>query len=101
MDLFMTSKQKLVLLSIAAFGLFVPNGMFIYYLFSQFHTLTEVMNDLLALGFIIDAFMATGLLAWFFAKHPIGTYSWKLFVVLSLIGGLGFSIPLFYYFNKR
>lgn len=66
--------QKSILLSIAAFGLFIPNGMFIYYLFSEFQSLTEVFNNMLALGFIIDALMATGLLAWFFAKHPIGKY---------------------------
>jgi hypothetical protein len=97
----MTTIQQFVLLSIAAFGLFIPNGMFFYYLFNQFHSMNEVMNDLLALAFIIDAFMATGLLAWFFAKHPQGKYSWKVFVALSLIGGLGFSIPFFYYLNKR
>lgn len=97
----MTSLQKSVLLSIATFGLFIPNGMFFYYLIVQFQSLTDVVDDLLALAFIIDAFMATGLLAWFFAKHPIGKYSWKLFVVLSLLGGLGFSIPFFYYLNKR
>lgn len=97
----MTRLQKMVLLSLSAFGLFIPNGMFFYYLLNQFHTLNEVMNDHLALGFIIDAFMATGVLAWFFAKHPIGRYSWKLFVVLSLVGGLGFSIPLFYYLNTH
>lgn len=97
----MTQMQKSVLLSIAAFGLFIPNGIFLYYVFVQLSSLSDVLNNLLALGFIIDAFMATGLLAWFFAKHPIGKHSWKLFVVLSLVGGLGFSIPLFYYLNKH
>lgn len=97
----MTRLQTLSLLSIAAFGLFVPNGMFLYYVAARLNSIAEVANNLLALGFIIDAFMATGLLAWFFAKHPIGKYSWKLFVGLSLIGGLGFSIPFFYYLNKR
>jgi hypothetical protein len=93
--------QKIFLLAIAIFGLFVPNGMFFYYLFVKFTSLSEVMNDLLALGFIIDAFMATGLIAWWFAKNPMGKYSWKVFIVLSLIGGLGFSLPFFYYLNKR
>jgi hypothetical protein len=97
----MRSKEKAVLLSVAAFGLFVPNGMFLYYLFVQFSSLTEVLNDLLALGFIIDAFMATGLIAWWVAQNPVGRYSWKIFVLLSLIGGLGFSLPFFWYLNKR
>lgn len=97
----MSFAEKIILLTIALFGLTVPNGMFFYYLFTQFHSIGEVMNDLLALGFIIDAFMATGLLSWWFAKNPIGTYSWKVFIILSLSGGLGFSLPFFYFLNKR
>ncbi|MBI2427587.1 MAG: hypothetical protein HYV29_02075 [Ignavibacteriales bacterium] len=97
----MTSTQKFTVLSVTAFGLFIPNGMFFYYLFVQFQSPMDVMNDLLALAFIIDAFMATGLLAWYFARNPLGKHSWKLFVALSLLGGLGFSIPFFYYLNKR
>jgi hypothetical protein len=97
----MNKHNDTLLLSIAAFGLFVPNGMFFYYLFVQFTSVSQVLNDLLALGFIIDAFMATGLLAWWFAQNPIGRYSWKTFIALSLAGGLGFSLPFFYYLNKR
>jgi len=97
----MTSTQKTLLLTIAFFGLFVPNGMFFYYVFVQFTSFSDVIHNLLALGFILDAFMATGLIAWWFAKNPIGQYSWKMFVGLSLLGGLGFSLPFFYYLNKR
>jgi len=97
----MSSQQKLTALAVALFGLFIPNGMFFVYVFTQFHSLTEVLNNLLALGFIIDAFMATALLAWWFAKNPLGRYSWKVFIRLSLIGGLGFSLPFFYYLNNK
>ena len=97
----MSSTQKTILLSIAFFGLFVPNGMFIYYIVAEFASLAEVLHNHLALGFIIDAFMATGLLSWWFAKNPLGKYSWKMFLGLSLLGGLGFSIPFFYYINKK
>lgn len=97
----MSHLQKRTLLSIAFFGLIVPNGMFFYYIINQFSSLQEVMSNVLAIGFIIDAFMATGLLAWWFARNPLGRYSWKLFVGLSLLGGLGFSLPFFYYLNNR
>ncbi|MFZ4621515.1 MAG: hypothetical protein ACOYNS_13220 [Bacteroidota bacterium] len=97
----MPLKQNAVLLSAAMFGLLVPNGMFFYYIFVQLSSWQQVMNDLLALGFIIDAFMATGLLAWWFARNPLGKYSWRSFIALSLLGGLGFSLPFFYYLNKR
>lgn len=97
----MTASRRMLLLSIALFGLIVPNGMFFYFIFAEFTSLTSVLTNWLALGFIIDAFMATGLLAWWFARHPFGPYSWKSFVLLSLLGGLGFSLPFFYYLNKR
>ena len=97
----MTSRQRAVLLAVAAFGLIIPNGMFFYYLFVQFSSVSEILNNLRALGFIIDDFMATGLISWWLAYNPIGRYSWKVFIVLSLIGGLGFSLPFFWYLNKR
>jgi hypothetical protein len=75
--------------------------MFFYYLYTEFTSFAAVFTDLLALGFIIDAFMAMGLLAWWFAKNPLGNYSWKFFIILSLVGGLGFSLPFFYFLNKR
>lgn len=97
----MTPLSKGILLSISLFGLLVPNGMFFYYIIVEFSSLTEVLNNWLAMGFIIDAFMAMGLLTWWFAKHPLGKHTWKMFVLLSLLGGLGFSLPFFYYLNKR
>ena len=91
----------MVLLLIALFGLFVPNGLFIYWLFTEFSSITEVMNNWLALAFIIDAFMVLGLLTYWFAKNPMGKVKWPWFIVLSLIGGLGFSLPFYYWLNKR
>ncbi|MFA6455450.1 MAG: hypothetical protein WCW40_01415 [Bacteroidota bacterium] len=97
----MSTAQKTVLLFIACLGFIIPNGMFFYYLFVEYTSVAAVFSDLLALSFIIDAFMATGLLAWWFAKNPLGKYSWKLFILLSLIGGLGFSLPFFYWLNAQ
>ena len=91
----------MALLLIALFGLFVPNGLFIYWLFNEFSSVAEVMNNRLALAFIIDAFMVLGLLAYWFARNPAGKVSWYWFVVLSLIGGLGFSLPFYYWLNGR
>jgi hypothetical protein len=91
----------MLLLVIALFGLIVPNGIFIYWLLTEFHSLAEVINNKLAVAFIIDAFMAMFLLAYFFAVNPIGKIKWHWFIVLSLIGGLGFSIPFYFWLNKR
>ena len=91
----------MILLALALFGLIVPNGIFIYWLFNEFHGLQEVLNNKLAVAFIIDAVLAMFLIAYYFARHPIGKIKWYWFVVLSLVGGLGFSIPFYWWLNKR
>ncbi len=91
----------MALLIIALFGLFVPNGIFIYWLFTDFNSLADVTNNRLALGFIIEAFVVMGLLAYWFAKNPQGTIRWYWFIVLSLIGGIGFGLPFYYWLNRK
>lgn len=91
----------MVLLVIALFGLFVPNALFLYWLLYEYDGLANVAQNKLALAFMIDAFLVLGLLAYYFARKPIGQVKWYWFIVLSLLGGLGFSIPLYWWLNKR
>lgn len=89
------------LLLVAAFGLLVPNGLFIYWVLVEFRGTAMLLNDTLALSLILDAVLAFVLLTWYFARHPIGRVAWGWFVVLSLVGGLGFSLPFYYWLNTR
>jgi hypothetical protein len=91
----------MILLLIALFGLVVSNGLFLYWLLYEYDGLASVAQNKLALAFMIDAFLALGLLAYYFAKKPIGRIKWYWFIVLSLLGGLGFSIPLYWWLSKR
>jgi len=89
------------LLLVALFGLIVPNGFFVYWLLFEWHGLAAVLHDRLALGFILDCFLALAILSVYFSKHPLGRVRWPWFVVLSLLGGLGFSLPFYYWLNQR
>jgi len=89
------------LIGVALLGFFVPNGFFLYWLVFEFHGLGAVMHDKLALGFILDVALALVLLSVYFARRPIGPVTWHVFVLLSLLGGLGFSLPLYYWLNQR
>ena len=89
------------LLSIALFGLLVPNGFFLYWLFVEFEGIQAVLDDKLALGFMIDVFLVLIVLSVYFARRPLGPVRWPWFVVLSLIGGLGFSLPVYWWLNTR
>jgi hypothetical protein len=90
-----------MLLAIAVFGLVVPNGLFIYWLLQEFSSVQEVLANHLAVAFILDAFIAMGLLAYLYSKRPLGPLRWPWFVVLSILGGLGFSIPMYLWLNFR
>lgn len=91
----------MILLAIALFGLIVPNGLFLYWLVYEYDGVMNVAQNKLALAFIMDAFLAMGLLAYYFARNPVGRFKWYWFIALSLLGGLGFSIPLYWWLNKR
>src|SRR5262245_19940902 len=86
---------------IALVGFVVPNGFFVYWLLFEFEGFGPILRDRLALGFILDVALALVLLAIYFAHHPLGAVKWPWFVVLSLMGGLGFSLPLYYWLNRR
>lgn len=90
-----------MLLAVALFGLVVPNGLFIYWLVHDFDGFGSILQNRLALSFILDVFLALIILSVYFARHPIGRVKWHVFVVLSLLGGFGFSLPLYYWLNRR
>ncbi|HEV8240428.1 MAG TPA: LpqB family beta-propeller domain-containing protein [Thermoanaerobaculia bacterium] len=89
------------LLVAAAFGFLVPNGFFIHWLLIGYTSVGDVLSDELAVAFIVDCVLAMVLLAWLFAVRPPGRVRWPWFVVLSLAGGLGFSIPFYLWLNRR
>lgn len=89
------------LVAVALFGLLVPNGIFVYWMLAEFNGVGPVVENKLALAFMIEAFLVLGIMTVYFARNPIGRVKWYWFVVLSLIGGLGFGIPFYYWWNKR
>ena len=93
--------NSVILLLVSLFGLLVPNALFLYWLVVEYHGIEAVLQDKLALAFILDAFMVLALLAVYFARNPIGRIRWPWFVLLSLLGGLGFSLPFYCWLNRR
>lgn len=95
----LTSKQQTALWAAALFGFLGPNGVFLYYAFFRWSDLLAAMQHPVTIAFVIEAFLVMGLLAAYFAWKPLGRWGWKTFIVLSLIGGLGFAIPAFVAMN--
>ena len=99
MDL--TAGQRTALRVVAVLSFIGTNGVFLYYLVFQSRELFEILLHPAALVFVIDVFTVMVLLAVYFAARPLGRHRWPTFVVLSLLGGLGFSIPAFVLLNGR
>jgi hypothetical protein len=97
----MSTATSALFLLIALFGATVPNGLFIYWLFAEYTTIGAVLQNKLAVAFVLDAFLALLILTVIFAQRPIGPVRWPWFVALSLAGGLGFSLPFYYWLNRR
>ncbi|MEZ4412816.1 MAG: DUF2834 domain-containing protein [Gemmatimonadales bacterium] len=91
----------MLLLFIALFGLLVPNGLFVYWLIYEFDGFRPILENKLALSFMLDVTLALVLLTAHFARHPIGRVKWPWFVALSLLGGFGFSLPMYVWLNQR
>ncbi len=89
------------LLLVAFFGLLVPNGLFIAWLLTEFDGLGSLFESRLALAFMVEAMMLLVVLAVYFGRNPPGTWKWPWFVLLSLVGGLGFGLPFYYWLNTR
>ena len=89
------------LLAIAFLGLVVGDGLFFYWLFHDYHGIAAVLEDRLALSFMIDAMLTLGILTVHFARRPPGPVRWPWFVFLSLVGGLCFGVPFYWWLNTR
>lgn len=89
------------LVLLAAIGLLAPGGLFLYWMQHDYTTLSAALSDRMAVAFFLDLVLSTFLLGYFFARKPIGPVKWYWFVVLSFLGTLAFSIPLFLWLNWR
>ena len=82
-------------------GLVVGDGLFAYWLVRDYRGLGPVLQDRLALSFMIDALLTLLVLAVHFARKPPGPIRWPWFVALSLFGGLCFGLPFYWWLNTR
>lgn len=97
----LTHGQRIALTLLALAGLLGPNAAFLYFPATRWDEFWTALAHPIALALLVDAVMATGLLAWYFHRHPAGRYGWKAFVAMSLLGGLGFSVPAFLLLKGR
>jgi hypothetical protein len=86
---------------IAAIGFGGLNGVFLFYGFVHPETMAAALTNPISLVFVLEAFLLMGFLAWLIGKAGFRDPGWKLFVVLSIIGSLAFSVPAFLILRLR
>ena len=96
----LSARQRTMLGVVAFLSFAITNGVFLYWLLFRTRELVRGLLHPAALVFELDIVVVLGLLTVYFARHPLGRWSWRTFLGLSLVGGLGFSIPTFVLLNS-
>lgn len=87
-----------VLAAIGGVGL---NGVFLGYAFARPEVMMSALANPVSLVFVLEAFLMMGFLAWLIQRAGMQDPGWRLFIVLSLVGSLAFSVPAFLLLHLR
>ncbi len=90
----LSSKEVTVLRALAIFGLIVPNGVFLYFAFSDTAVFLDALKNPISLVFIAEAFFLMALFAWLLKRVGVRKSSATVFVAMSLVGSMAFSVPM-------
>lgn len=96
-----TKSQETLLYVLAVFGFLIPNGVFLYTTFFQPEVLRAAMANPVTLVYILEAFVLVAFFAWYFPKIGLKSPGWTVFVLMSLVGSLTFSVPAYLYWANR
>jgi hypothetical protein len=95
----LSKPQRAALIAVAVLSFFGLNGVFLYYAAVRPADLMQALMHPVAAVLMLEAFVVVGLVAVALARRPLGPWGWKSFVLFSLLGGLGFSLPLLFLLN--
>ena len=68
--------------------------MFLYGTFVRPGLLAAALGNPVALAFIVEALVLTGVLAWLLEKWGVSRLPWPWFIGLSLAGGIAVAVPV-------
>ena len=89
-----TRRERICLSMLAVVGFAGLNGVFVWAVLSRPETLTSAFQNPVAAAFMAEAFLLAGVLAYLLARWKVSQVHWGWFVVLSLVGGIAFALPM-------
>jgi predicted RND superfamily exporter protein len=96
-----SARERTVLWTTAALGFVALNGVFLYGTFVQPAMLEAAMANPLAMVFVLEALVMTGILAYLLRKWAVTRLPWGWFVLLAVIGSLVFALPIAILWKQR
>jgi len=96
-----TTRERVTLVLIAAVGFILVNGTFVYAVLSRPELLSSAMANPVASGFVLEALLLAGLLAYLLHRWRVSRVHWAWFVVLSLVGSIAFALPVVLLLSDR
>jgi hypothetical protein len=88
-----TSGERFWLVAMAAVCVIGVNGAFLYGLIRP-ELMRAALTNPVSLAFIVEAFLLLAALAWLLRKWELTRLSVPWFVLLALLGGLAFALPV-------
>lgn len=85
--------ERTMLLVVAILGAVGLNGVFLYVLLARPELWQAALADPIAWVLMIEALLVTGVFGWWLARKRRQRPGGLWFIVLSLLGGLAFSLP--------
>ena len=90
----LSPSESACLLGLAIFGFLVPNGCFVYFALTRPDLVEAAIRNPVAMVFMGEALLLMFLFAWLLKRAGTTSPGPWVFIALSLIGSLAFSVPL-------
>jgi multisubunit Na+/H+ antiporter MnhF subunit len=97
----LSKKIRTTLLIYAIIAFFGPNALYVYVTITNPSVNMEALNNPVALVFMIEAMMLLSLFTIYVYKKTHSSSEALKYVILSFVGSLAFSFPLFLYLNSN
>ena len=93
--------EERVLFTLAIFGFLVPNGIFVYLLWSDVNAVRASFSNPIAMVLWLEAFVLLALFCWLISRFGNPKPGWVVFLLLSIVGSLACSVPAFLWLWSR
>ena len=96
-----SARERFWLWTVALVGVAGLNGAFVYGAFVRPELLAAALANPVALAFVIETLVLTGVLAYLLERWGVSRLRWPWFVGLSLVGGIAFALPVVILWKRR